>query len=620
MRSTTSTRRIEVRRALRSARDAVGSISIRTRILLFFVIVSNISVLTIGLISYRLAFDTISFKASQFNHQMIENVTEKIDELFAEAQRTAQMVADDPTIQTTLRRAMDSNIGRRYSKDLEVDTQLNFIQSYKNDILGIYVLGANGSAYKSSFYTLKIDDLRREEWYRTIVSDRSPVWFGSHQGSFAAVTVGQSLVTIGVPIIDKASGKNLGAVLVDVEVELLLRIIRSKLGTTGFMFMVDRDHNVISHPDNLVGWEKDSILRRAVADLNESGNAGSSSALDSDFLFFSKASTVTGWNIIGVIPRAELAKDTYFIRGAITILLLVTCLLDILAAWYFAGVLANPLKKLMHLMRRVEGGDFEAVMDVHTKDEIGLLGQGFNVMVGKIRDLMQKVYKEHQKLRSAELAALQAQINPHFLYNTLESIVWLSRAGRSHDVINIVMAMTKLFRIGISGGRELITIHDELEHVRSYLTIQKIRYKSKIEYRIDVPESICGCRILKLVLQPLVENSIYHGIKNMHGKGSIEVSGREEDGDLVLNVIDTGIGMRPEELVALRAAVNDHNGDGEGSDGYGLKNIHERLKIFFGADYGLSFESDYGHGTTVAVRIPKLLKAEGYGEAGLGRR
>lgn len=613
--------------------DFLGSLSLRARILLFFIIVSNVSVLIIGVISTRLSLDTIRSKADQFNRQMIENVTEKIDDLLAEAQRTSQMVAEDPTIQASLRRPLDADIGRRYSKDLEIDTALNFIQSYKSDILGIYVVGANGGAYKSSFYSLRTDDMRREDWYARIVGHRQPIWFGSHRGSFAAVTVGQSLVTVGVPIMDKAGGEGLGAVLVDLEVELLLRIIRSKLGTTGFIFIVDRDGNVISRPDTLTGSDREATLRRAVEDLGASPGAPASAALRREFLFFSKPSAITGWNIIGVIPTAELEKDTILIRRTITVLLPVICLLDILAAWYFAGVLVTPIKKLMRLMRKVEEGDFSVVMEARTSDEIGQLSEGFNVMVGKIRELMQRVYREHQKMRSAELAALQAQINPHFLYNTLESIVWLSRAGRSRDVIHIVEAMTKLFRIGISGGRELITIRDELEHVKSYLTIQQIRYRDKIDYVIDVPESLGGCRILKLVLQPLVENAIYHGIKNVRGRGTIQVRGREENGDIVLDVVDTGPGMKPEDLRALQAGLVDRaeapegagppdhaepakgaagqpdhaggSGAQEPGSGYGLKNIHERLTIFFGPEYGLSFRSEYGRGTTVAVRIPK---------------
>ncbi|HEY9595551.1 MAG TPA: histidine kinase [Spirochaetia bacterium] len=604
-------RRIDPVGLLHHARDLFGSLSIRTRILIFVIVVSNVSVLVIGIVSYRLAFDTIRTRAEQFTHQIIENVTEKVDELLQGAQDACTMVADDPSIQAVLRAPLEADLGRRYSRDLEVDTQLNFIQSYRPGIFGIYIIGANGSSYKSSFYSLKRSDMREEQWYRRVAAGKEPVWFGFHDGSFATVTLEQPMVTVGLPIMDRAGRGSLGVVIADVEVDQLLRIIRSKIGNTGFIFIADGERNVISNPDIRSGSERETALRSVMEAFGPSRPSAESATSTKEFLSFSDPSAVTGWTITGVMPRAELVKDTWSIRRTITILIPVICLLDILAAWYLAGVLAHPIKKLTRLMRRVEGGDFTVVMDARTTDEIGLLAQGFNVMVARIRELMESIHTEHRKLRAAELAALQAQINPHFLYNTLESITWLSRAGRSADVIHIVKAMTSLFRIGISGGREMITVRDELEHVRSYLTIQQIRYKDKLDYTIDVPDSIGDCRILKLVLQPLVENAIYHGIKSVRGKGRIEVRGRQENGDIVLEVADTGIGMRPDALAALQASLRDGTAEEASGGSYGLKNVQERLVVSFGQGYGLSFESELGRGTTVSVRVPRSFDGGG---------
>jgi two-component system sensor histidine kinase YesM len=257
-------------------------------------------------------------------------------------------------------------------------------------------------------------------------------------------------------------------------------------------------------------------------------------------------------------------------------------------------------------------------MKASGRDEIGRLAESFTIMVERIRDLMGRVHQEHQKLRAAELLALEAQINPHFLYNTLDSIIWLSRAGKSAEVIRLVTAMTRLFRIGISNGREVISIGDELEHVRSYLTIQEIRYKDKMDYRIDVPVELHQHRILKLTLQPLVENAIYHGIKNVRRKGFIAVNGRVESGDIVLSVSDSGIGMGSEQVEALRRSLDAHGSSEEGRTGYGLKNVHERLTLFFGSGYGLSFQSEKTRGTTVSVRIPRMNEKDDHGETGPG--
>jgi two-component system, sensor histidine kinase YesM len=590
----------------------------RGRILLFFMLMSTLTVLVVSITFYRISFDVIRSKASQFNRQIIENVTEKIDALLGEALQTAHMIADDPAVQATLRKAPDPDVGRRYSKELELDTQLAFVQSYTSDVFCVSVVGANGSTYRSAFYTVKAGDLRQGDWYRTIVASRAPVWFGSHDGAFAVETTGQPLFSVGVPIMDKATGNSLGVVVADTEVQRILDTIRARLGETGFIFIVDAHHNVISHPDNLVTSEKEAVLRRAVENYTRQGGVSAPPPFREEFLFFSKESAVTGWNIIGAIPMTELTKDTTAIGTTISILLLAACLFDILAALYFAGTITRPVNQLMLLMEKVRDGDFSVEMRASGRDEIGRLAESFTLMVERIRELMGRVQDEHQKLRAAELLALEAQINPHFLYNTLDSIIWLSRVGRSADVIRLVTAMTRLFRIGISNGREIISIGDELEHVRSYLTIQEIRYKDKMDYRIDVPPELHGHRILKLVLQPLVENAIYHGIKNVRGKGSITVNGRTENGDILLSVSDSGIGMSGEQVDALRRSLAAPGTAEDLRPGYGLKNVHERLTLFFGAGYGLSFESEAKRGTTVSVRIPKSKENADHGIPGAG--
>ena len=621
MPSNTSTRHSElplVERVRGRVRDGLSAISMRTRILLFFILVSTLTVLVVGLTFYRISFAVIRSTASQFNRQIIENVTEKVDALLGEALQTAHMIANDPAVQATLRQSLDADIGRRFSKELELDTQLAFMQSYTSDIFCVSVVGGNGSTYRSAFYTVKDEDLRTSDWYRTIIASRTPVWFGSHDGAFAVETTGQPLISVGVPIIDKASGNCLGTVVADTEVELILNTIRSRLGDTGFIFIVDAHHNVISHPDNLITSGKEAVLRRAVENFMRHGDVSATPSLRQEFLFFSKASAVTGWSIIGAIPMTELTKDTNSIGTTISILLVAACLFDILAALYFAGTISKPVNHLMLLMKKVEEGDFSVEMKASGRDEIGRLAESFTAMVERIRDLMGRVHDEHQKLRAAELLALEAQINPHFLYNTLDSIIWLSRGGKSADIIRLVTAMTKLFRIGISNGHELISIGDELEHVRSYLTIQEIRYKDKMDYRIDVPVELHHHRILKLILQPLVENAIYHGIKNVRGKGFISVSGREENGDIVLSVADSGTGMSSAQVEALRRSLDAPGTSEDLRPGYGLKNVHERLTLFFGNGYGLSFQSEKSKGTIVTVRIPKVKENDDHGDTGPG--
>ena len=239
-------------------------------------------------------------------------------------------------------------------------------------------------------------------------------------------------------------------------------------------------------------------------------------------------------------------------------------------------------------------------------DEITELGISFNIMIGKIRELLDAKIREQENLKKAELKALQAQINPHFLYNTLDTIVWMAEANKTDQVIEIVRAISSFFRIALSRGKEWISIRQEIEHVRSYLYIQKIRYRDILDYEIEVDESILDGTILKLTLQPLAENALYHGIKNKRDGGTIRVRARRADQNLVLlEVQDDGVGLTPYKLAKVRAAIaNDSDEILQSDTGFGLENVHKRIQLYYGKQYGLFIDSQYQEGTLVTVAIP----------------
>jgi two-component system sensor histidine kinase YesM len=224
-------------------------------------------------------------------------------------------------------------------------------------------------------------------------------------------------------------------------------------------------------------------------------------------------------------------------------------------------------------------------------------------MIERIQSLIDQVYVEQRSKREAELRILQEQIKPHFLYNTLDTIQWMAQEHRVDDVVCMVGALTSLFRIGLSKGREFISLSDELEHVESYLCIQKMRYEEKFDYSISCDFALRPCRVLRLMLQPLVENAIYHGIKERRGHGNLTVEARTEGRDLLLEVRDNGLGMSEETLARLSESLEE----GVSSvGGYGIRNVHERIRLTFGKPYGLSFKSVYGEGTEVTIRHPFL--------------
>jgi two-component system, sensor histidine kinase YesM len=585
------------------------NMSLQKRLLSYFVLFFIFPIIFVGMVSYVLSYKAIKERAMQYSAQTIDRSSYQIDHLLIEANKISDMIENNITIQEKLRQSLEGDISKKYSIDLEVDTELYYMQSYISDYFGLYVIGENGGKYKSNYCSTRHEDLRKTEWYKKIVNSTGPVWFSIHRDSFVVGTIGQPFISLGNKIIDKATGRVLGVVVIDIEQKILQDKIRNmKLSETGDIFILDNSNNPII--DSNMSIAKDYFEKAFSSEYDKNGFVTESikSEKGERFIAIYKTSTLTGWKIGGIVPINELISDSNRLGMLTLLLLLIVCIFTIIAAIKTSDSIAKPVRSLIDLMNKVEEGDLSVSMNVKYEDEIGKLGKSFNKMIVKIGDLMDRVYKEQKQLRKAELKVLQEQINPHFLYNTLDSIIWLSRANKNKEVITMATALTKLFRVGLSRGRDVVNIEEEIAHAGSYLTIQHIRYKNKFTYDIQVPEDLLRYKTLKLILQPIVENAIYHGIKEQKGVGHISVIVRDLGTSIAFEVKDFGKGMTSERLTALKNTLE--NRDGEKIDIYGIKNVNERIKIFFNMDQGITINSEYEIGTSVEIRIPKILEVD----------
>jgi len=276
----------------------------------------------------------------------------------------------------------------------------------------------------------------------------------------------------------------------------------------------------------------------------------------------------------------------------------IVLVVGILAFLYIYKSLMNPINKLLRMSNRISEGNFSQRVELETSDEFNELAKGMNTMSEQIEILLEQRIEEQKQVQMMEHKVLQAQIRPHFLYNTLDAIIWAAEADNVSDVITLVTSLSSFFRISLSHGIDYIPIFDEIEHVRNYLVIQQIRYSDVLSYEINVDEGLPNKKILKLLLQPLVENALYHGIKNTRERGRIIVSISMEGEKIRFSVTDTGIGMTPERLEEL---VNDIN-HGSGEKGYGLFNVNRRLKLYYGQE-GIEIKSEYKKGTEVSFML-----------------
>jgi two-component system sensor histidine kinase YesM len=275
-----------------------------------------------------------------------------------------------------------------------------------------------------------------------------------------------------------------------------------------------------------------------------------------------------------------------------------------LAIYWMLGRLLHNFNRLTGAMAEVADGNMDHRLRLETGDELERLGDGFNYMMLRLKELMEDNYQQGIRRKEAELNALQAQINPHFLYNTLESINWeaMMMTGGSNKVSEMVTALSDLLRLSISHGKEIVPFGDEINHVKNYLFIQKERYSDKFDVEWYIDSSLYQHRILKLILQPLVENAIYHGIELKKGRGIIRIEASVEGAHMLIQVIDDGIGMSEEQLAIVRDSLK--RDDGALNRGIGIRNVNERIQLYYGKAYGLHLFSEQGKGTTIQVRLP----------------
>lgn len=277
-------------------------------------------------------------------------------------------------------------------------------------------------------------------------------------------------------------------------------------------------------------------------------------------------------------------------------------------SYYIPLSITRPIRRLSEVTDQVARGNLDVRSDVIAGAEVGMLNDSLNTMIDKTNELLDQVKKEQISLRKAEFQILQAQINPHFLYNTLDAIVWLAESGEQKKVVSMVGSLSDFFRTSLNQGKDIISIKEELQHVRSYLEIQQVRYQDILQYEIDVPECLYQYLIPKITIQPLVENALYHGIKNKRGLGKITITGEKERGFFILYIEDNGIGMKEERLCEVKDAIK--NKIPSEKDIYGLYNVNERIRLNFGEKYGISIQSKYSEGTKVSVILPYLKEDE----------
>lgn len=427
------------------------------------------------------------------------------------------------------------------------------------------------------------------------------IWFPMQIRDYLVINENDPILTLGKKIANINTGATLGYLFLNIK-ESDLSAVYSNIGSVkrGSYFIVGEEALVVSsqRASDVLKPVEEPTLRQWV--LNHSVKTEVQQLQQGKTLLISTTIPDFSWQLISQVPYNLLTEETGQLAMLIALIGLICFIFAIIGAGVLSNVIAKPIIRLARHMKKVNEGNLNQQIEVGSADEIGLLASGFNSMIARVQELLHNIGTEQRKKREYELALMQAQIRPHFLYNTLDVIYTLSEMGRTRDVQRTTKSLADFYRSALSQGRDLIDLETEVRSLKDYLSIQRIRYSDVFDYSIDVPAELAACIIPKLTIQPLVENAIYHGLKHKPTFGSLTISARKNGQTIILTVSDDGAGMDAGRLAAVRDGLLDLRQKA----GYGLSSVHERIKLYFGDAYGLSIESHYGSGTIVTVTLP----------------
>ena len=395
-----------------------------------------------------------------------------------------------------------------------------------------------------------------------------------------------------------------GILLVDMNYSAIEQMFaKANQSGEGYIYLINSEGEIIYHPAQKAIYSGLENENNIVAASYDDGNyietfEGNERAV------IVKTVGYTGWKIVSVTPVKDLIGESFQLRVFMLIIITITAFMILFGNLFIARVVTDPIKKLEDSISVIDAGmlDEDSIF-IGGTHEIRHLGRTIRSLVVEMRTMMEERVAEQKEKRKSELNALQAQINPHFLYNTLDSIVWMIEAEKYPEAISMITSLASLFRISLSKGSNIITIRDEITHAKNYLAIQKVRYKNKFEANIDIDPAIEDCITIKLIVQPLIENAIYHAVGDLYDEGVIDIKGYEKDGDIYIEVKDNGMGIPPDKLKDLLKEKTTSKGKGSG---IGLWNINQRINLYFKADYGLRIESELDEGTTAIIHLPKI--------------
>ena len=571
--------------------------SVQTDIVMGLLLLISLTISIYVSFSIYYTKENLKNNSAEDNLQLMEQVSANLENYIDYMDSTLQVIIKQGLVEAYLEE--DGN-EKAYKK---LQENLGSVVGVRNDIYDIAVVGDGGCRFiapeKGLNRYARIEEMK---WYKKAQQSEQELVLSSHVQNLVAGEY-KWVFTLSKRLEDSFGSSTDDFLIIDMNYEIIRDLCEEvSLGENGYVYILDENGEIVYHPQQqlILSGVKDELMQEVLA---QNGVISHTDAEGNDKLYTSCKSDKTGWTVVGVSYMSEIIRNERVIHNIYISVAVVLLVMALIIAVSLSRQITKPIKCLQDVMQRNQRGGFELEhVPVQGRNEISSLCVSYNHMIEYIGELLEINIQKMKEQQWSELRALQAQINPHFLYNTLDSIIWMIETEEQEQAIKMTSALARFFQQSIGTSEIFVTIREELEYTRQYLIIQRMRYKDKLDFDIQVNQDILNMNIIKMVLQPLVENSLYHGLKYKKGQGVIRIAGYRLKDKILIKVSDNGIGMDKDTLNKLFELKE--KSEEQKSKGIGLANIQNRLRLYYGEEYGLTVDSEKGIGTTITVVIP----------------
>lgn len=586
--------------------NRLKKLSIKDKYTYSFILLLVLFFIVINLI-YSLGFSSLLEKRiSEYTANNLYQANIRIEEKLTSIQYLTDMFSSDASIQQVLKKdAAQKTPAEQYDDFMAIEAIYDAFVYYNKDGISVLMIGKNGDVYRlGNAFDIDIRNYQESQWYANAERLQGAIsWNGIRKASYTNYGQEEYFLSLSRSIIDFHTGEPLGVVLVEINENSLFDILQQvNMTSDSDAFIIDSGGNIISHSDKRKMSQYYENQTLITGDFPAQTGHYIQTVDGENTLIVYFTSSLTGWKFIHSIPMKALVSQMSFIQRFNFIVLAIACLTTSIISFFISRSIVKPLVHFKKVVESINNENLNVKIDISSEDEVGFLAAAFNKMIDRIGQLLKQVRTEETEKREAEIKFLQNQINPHFIYNTLESIRMVCEINRYDKASKMLFLMGRLLRYGLSRKDSLVPIKEEIQHIQDYISLMEYCYTDKFTVKYQIENAVLYTQIPKLTLQPIVENSIFHGLSCVEYEGLIQINAFQDGAAAVVEIIDNGEGFAvvPDlDKVPEKASRSSQN-----SSGIGLYNINQRIKLYFGQEYGLRIESCPGECAKVVVTLP----------------